>query len=303
MTPRQYARFKRLAERYARRLIGAHNLEEHGVTSEGTDGRHPTAKDMARLAELYRTARAKARFEALAPESRPSQRDPGSISKLVRAARIRSLREQIRALEKIRRRVAESRNQFDQRRNAAEQRKRELLSELRKINVGLRAVEGRVAATSRADVAGAGQKVGRRLPSRRPRAGDAAELEVGEYGALSRRSVGDGLTPEHSPSFAAIVRSVERRARRKLTPTQKKRLREKTYAIVVKTTSHRRYSRTYGGRNTKTQIGKDASDLERAFQLDRKAWRRRLIDEGHSPRDVDTAFRILDELNRQSARY
>lgn len=136
-----------------------------------------------------------------------------------------------------------------------------------------------------------------------PRTGNVVELEVGRYGDLARRSVRDGLTPDHIPSFASVKADVERQLGRQLTAAEETALRNQTNAIVVKTRSHMDVSRTYGGRNTPQQILQDSLDQQRAFQLDRQAWRQRLIDEGHSPQAVDDAFRLLDDLNRQAGRY
>ena len=62
-------------------------------------------------------------------------------------------------------------------------------------------------------------------------------------------------------------------------------------------------SRTYGGRNTPQQILQDSLDQPRAFQLDRQAWRQRLLDEGHTPQAIDDALRLLDDPNRKAGRY
>jgi hypothetical protein len=133
--------------------------------------------------------------------------------------------------------------------------------------------------------------------------GPVAELEVGPYGPLARRSVGDGLTPDHIPSFAAIRADVERQLGRQLTAAEARALRNQTNTIVIPTESHKQVSRTYAGRNTFQQIQADSQNLQRAFHLDRQALRQHLIDRGHSPQAVDGAFRLLDFLNREAGRY
>jgi hypothetical protein len=133
--------------------------------------------------------------------------------------------------------------------------------------------------------------------------GQVAELEVGQYGNLARRSVGDGLTPDHIPSFASVRANVERQLGRRLNPAEVDALYKETNTIIVRTRSHQLYSRTYGGRNTPSQVQADSLDLQKAFQLDRQTWRQQLINEGHSSSVVDEAFGLLDELNIQAGRY
>jgi hypothetical protein len=144
--------------------------------------------------------------------------------------------------------------------------------------------------------------------SARPGIGEAGpnsvvELQVGRYGDLASRSVRDGLSPDHIPSFAAIRTDLEGRIGRQLTSSEASALYKDTHAIIVKTRSHQLYSRTYGGRNTTGQIQGDAANLQGAFILDRQAWRQQLIKEGHSPAAVDATFRVLDALNRRAGRY
>jgi len=152
-------------------------------------------------------------------------------------------------------------------------------------------------------VSTAGVLVHNAYPGNAPSTGNVVELEVGPYGDLARRSVRDGLTPEHIPSFASVKANLERQLGRKLNDTEAALLREQTNAIIVRTRSHMDVSRTYGGRNTPQQILQDSLDQQRAFQLDRQAWRQRLLDEGHSSQAIDDAFKRLDELNRNDGRY
>jgi filamentous hemagglutinin len=133
--------------------------------------------------------------------------------------------------------------------------------------------------------------------------GSVVELEVGTFGDLARRSARDGLTPEHIPSFASVKANVERQLGRQLTAAEEAALRNQTNAIVVPTRSHMDFSRTYGGRNSPQKILEDSLDQQRAFQLDRQAWRQHLLDQGHMPEAIDHAFRLLDDLNRQAGRY
>jgi hypothetical protein len=100
-----------------------------------------------------------------------------------------------------------------------------------------------------------------------------------------------------------VKANVERQLGRQLTAAEEAALRNQTNAIVVPTRSHMDFSRTYGGRNSPQKILEDSLDQQRAFQLDRQAWRQHLLDQGHMPEAIDHAFRLLDDLNRQAGRY
>jgi len=143
----------------------------------------------------------------------------------------------------------------------------------------------------------------RGAPLNVPRTGPVSQLEVGPYGPLARRSGGDGLTPDHIPSFAAVRANVERQLGRPLTAAEARTLYDQTNTIVIRTPTHQQGSRTYGGRNTAQQIQTDSQNLQSAFQADRAALRQRLIQDGHTPEAVDAAFQQLDQLNRQAGRY
>jgi RHS repeat-associated protein len=136
-----------------------------------------------------------------------------------------------------------------------------------------------------------------------PSSGPVSQLEVGPYADLAARSVGDGLTPDHIPSFAAIRANVERQLGRPLTAAEARALRDQTNAMVIRTQTHRQGSRTYGGRNTPAQIQTDSLDLQAAFQADRAALRQRLIQDGHTPEAIDAAFQKLEQFNRQAGRH
>jgi hypothetical protein len=130
-----------------------------------------------------------------------------------------------------------------------------------------------------------------------------AQLEVGPYGKLAPRSNKDGLTPDHSPSFAAIQAHVEQQLGRPLTPAEAKALHSSTNTIVIKTSSHMTDSRTYGGRNTAQQIAQDSSNLKAGTLLDRQALNQRLLADGHTQSAIDAAYKKLDALNKADGWY
>lgn len=127
--------------------------------------------------------------------------------------------------------------------------------------------------------------------------GPVSELEVGRYGDLAKRSVGDGMTPDHIPSNAARRASVEQDLGRELTPSEARALRDEGNCLVVQTCAHQEVSRTYGGRNNPSQIAADAADLRGAATQDLAVWRQDLIAAGHSPAQVDAAIARLHAAN------
>lgn len=128
---------------------------------------------------------------------------------------------------------------------------------------------------------------------------DVKTLDVGTYGELAPKSNGDGLTPDHIPSFAAIRQAREAELGRELNVSEERELRSTTNCIIYGTCTHQQESRTYGGRNTAAQIKQDAQDLGAAQERDLQAIRDALINQGNSPKNVDAAFDRLRELNKK----
>ncbi len=137
-------------------------------------------------------------------------------------------------------------------------------------------------------------------------------LEVGAFSDLDYRKP-DGLTPDHIPSGAAVIRAITIRDQ-KLDPnspdTDKKipasGKSNPTYlsanAIIYDTDLHVSYSRTYLSRNNPAKIKADAADLKAAFKNDVDTIRPYLIKK-YKASDVDAAFIKLDNLNKASGLY
>lgn len=132
-------------------------------------------------------------------------------------------------------------------------------------------------------------------------------LDTGTYKDMAARAVvGDNLTPDHIPSFAAIKKYREKVQGGAITGAAETALRNSTNTIVYSGTIHQKFSRTYGGRNTEAQIaadGKDANSLKAAFVKDRDTVRPELIKSGLKAADVDKAFADLDALNKKIGLY
>lgn len=125
-----------------------------------------------------------------------------------------------------------------------------------------------------------------------------SEGEVGTYGSTAPRSVGDGLTPDHIPSFAAVKEAL-RQLGVELTDVELKALRNNTNCVVVKTCSHLTDSRTFGGRNNPEKIKLDGADLYKAAEADIDTWVPVWKSEGWSASKIDKTRREVHELNKK----
>jgi uncharacterized protein YfcZ (UPF0381/DUF406 family) len=128
-------------------------------------------------------------------------------------------------------------------------------------------------------------------------------LEVGTYGAMTAKAVvGDNLTPDHIPSFAAVKKFKEKIKGGALTGAEETKLRNETNTIVYSGTLHKDFSRTYAGRNNDAQITADAKDLKAAFAADKAKIRPELV-KVYDAAKVDAAFTALNNLNIKSGLY
>lgn len=125
-----------------------------------------------------------------------------------------------------------------------------------------------------------------------------AEGEVGTYGSTAPRSVGDGLTPDHIPSFAAVKESL-RQMGVELTDVELKALRNNTNCVIVKTCSHMTESRTFGGRNNSEKVRLDGSNLYKAAEADIDTWVPVWKSEGWSASKIKNTRKELHEANEK----
>ncbi|WP_162276119.1 hypothetical protein [Pseudomonas poae] len=125
-----------------------------------------------------------------------------------------------------------------------------------------------------------------------------AEGEVGTYGSTAPRSVGDGLTLDHIPSFAAVKESL-RQMGVELTDVELKALRNNTNCVIVKTCSHMAESRTFGGRNNPEKVRLDGSNLYKAAEADIDTWVPVWKSEGWSASKIKNTRKELHEANEK----
>jgi hypothetical protein len=133
----------------------------------------------------------------------------------------------------------------------------------------------------------------------RPRTGPVEPLDVDTYAELRRRALrGDALEHDHIPSAASLIRAAERRLRRDLRPDEIRDLYNNAASIELPSSIHRA-TRTYGGRNTPTQISADARDLAAAANLDYSDRIALLLEDGVPLEDIERAIAELIRMNRE----
>ncbi|WP_213803762.1 RHS repeat-associated core domain-containing protein [Granulicella sp. dw_53] len=92
--------------------------------------------------------------------------------------------------------------------------------------------------------------------------------EVGTYGELAPRSIGDGLAIDHIPSNASNIAREEAQLGRPLTAPERAVVRDQGTAVAVPSDLHQSTSPTFGGRNTPAQIQADAANPRAAAVRD-----------------------------------
>lgn len=129
--------------------------------------------------------------------------------------------------------------------------------------------------------------------------------DIGSYGYVRYlEKTGDGLTGDHQPSGAAIKEAIRESLHavlpHRLTRNMAKNAYDKAITIVVEETWHRSLSRTYGGRNTYSQIQLDAKDLVSAAIEDWKLVVPHLKSKGLSDSKIEE---IWDKMNTMRSNF
>lgn len=125
------------------------------------------------------------------------------------------------------------------------------------------------------------------------------EFELGSYRDLKRRErVGDQSQHDHIPSSAAIRRAKENELGRTLTRAERRELHNDATAVELSDLLHS-LSRTFGGKNSQTQIDLDASDLRIAMERDLRTLRQNLTNDGRlSPTEIDRLLNGIRTMNK-----
>lgn len=127
-------------------------------------------------------------------------------------------------------------------------------------------------------------------------------LETGDYDDLASRSRLDGLDIDHMPSQQALKHYLLKRYPN-TTPLELRDLLRKASSIAIPAEVHRRYSETYGGRNTETKQREDAADLRAAVDSNFDAIKPGLLEAGFTEKAIEAARAELHENNDKQGRY
>lgn len=123
-------------------------------------------------------------------------------------------------------------------------------------------------------------------------------LEVGPYNELSGRSRGDGLDIDHIPSRWALEEYLLENFA-DMTPSERRGYVERAPSIAIRAEVHRKYSETYGGRNTTRKRSQDASDLKQAVNQNFDAIKLGLLDSGLDEGNIEIGRERLHTLHKQ----
>ncbi|MFK2911756.1 S-type pyocin domain-containing protein [Pseudomonas sp. 3HC3] len=127
-------------------------------------------------------------------------------------------------------------------------------------------------------------------------------LEVGWFRDLRRRSINDKMDVDHIVSRKAYERFLIKNNPR-LSGPEIKALLEAAPSIVIPAEVHRKFSQTYGGRNTAARQIKDASDLRAAVDNNMDALKPGLLEYGCSDIDIENARQQLHALHQKLGLY
>jgi hypothetical protein len=127
-------------------------------------------------------------------------------------------------------------------------------------------------------------------------------LEVGPYNELSGRSRGDGLDIDHIPSRRALEEYLLENFA-DMTPRERRDYVQRAPSIAIPAEVHRKFSETYGGRNTAIKRSHDASDLKQAVDQNFDAIKIGLLDSGMDEGSIEIGREQLHILHKQQGWY
>lgn len=127
-------------------------------------------------------------------------------------------------------------------------------------------------------------------------------LEVGPYNELSGRSRGDGLDIDHIPSRKALEAFIQQ-TYPDFETNEIAVLLKRAPSIAIPTDVHRRYSETYGGRNTPTRQSLDTVDLRSTVNGNFDAIKEGLLALGFNEQEIETSRDALHKLHNDQGWY
>jgi hypothetical protein len=111
-----------------------------------------------------------------------------------------------------------------------------------------------------------------------------------------------GTNADHMPSAAAIERYLRMKFK-EIDVQDLKGMKKDVAALIIPAWVHQKCSETYGGRNSKAQVEKDAKDLRGAVDRNMEAIRGCLREEGFSDAEIDEAHQDMHQINIKMGWY
>lgn len=130
----------------------------------------------------------------------------------------------------------------------------------------------------------------------------AKPLEVGWYVDLARRSINDKMDVDHIVSRRALEIYIIRK-NPDLSVNEVADILRRAPSVVIPSIVHRRYSETYGGRNTKSKQQEDSSDLRRTVNSNMDSLKPGLLEYGFSEKEIESAREQLHEFHKKEGFY
>ncbi|PTT32200.1 S-type pyocin domain-containing protein [Pseudomonas sp. HMWF021] len=127
-------------------------------------------------------------------------------------------------------------------------------------------------------------------------------LEVGPYNELSGRSRGDGLDIDHIPSRKALELYLRNNFPH-MSPRERRNFLQRAPSIAIPFNVHRKFSETYGGRNTSSKQGQDAINIESSVDQNFDAIKTGLLEAGFAEAEVEAGRKKLHVLHKEQGWY
>jgi uncharacterized Zn-binding protein involved in type VI secretion len=126
-------------------------------------------------------------------------------------------------------------------------------------------------------------------------------LEVDIYGAFDGRPR-NGLHVDHMPSQAALRRFLKNIAP-DLSARKIQEYLKNAASVAIPAQTHRKYSETYGGRNSESKQIQDANDMKAAVDNNMAAIKPYLLADGYSDAQIDIALSQVHDINQKQGWY
>ena len=128
--------------------------------------------------------------------------------------------------------------------------------------------------------------------------------DSGKYGDLQKKYA-DGKERDHVPSCAALLKNAKDNVcvGQKLCPSQEGAIRRAAEACAISKGIHAKYSKTFRGRNTKSQVKSDANNKKKAANRDTDAIKKGLKKSGASKECKKKYAAWAEKVNNRTQKW